>query len=81
MERLLDFREQALNCRGQTAERGIDLSVSAGSIPAREDGRLFGNVLWTEFDAKRYTAHLPIIEFPARATAFALIERDADVGF
>src|SRR5258708_28571679 len=39
---------------------------------------LFGNVLGSKFHAQGNPAHLPIVEFPAGALAFAFIERDAN---
>ena len=42
---------------------------------------MLGDIFGAEFYAQGHAAHLPIVEFPAGAVAFALIERDADVGF
>ncbi len=80
VKRLLDFRQQALDGGGQIRERGADLSFPAGAVAPREDRGLFGNVLGTEFHAQRDSAHLPIVEFPAGALAFAFIQSDANAG-
>src|SRR6266404_8885609 len=81
MQRLLNFREQALGGRGQISELGADLPLLAWPVAASQHGSLFGDVFRPQFHAQGNAAHFPIVEFPAGALAFALIERDANVSF
>ncbi len=80
MQRLLNFCEQTFDCNRQVSKRCADLSFSAGAVAAGEHGGSLGDVLRSELDAQRNAAHFPIVELPAGAGAFALVERYANVG-
>src|SRR5467141_3668147 len=80
MQCLLNFSEQALGSRRQISELGADLPFLARPVAASQHGSLFGDVFGPQFHAQRNSTHLPVVEFPAGALAFALIERDANVG-
>src|ERR1051325_1649019 len=81
VQRLLNFREQFLDGRRKVRERRADLSFLAGTVAPRENRGLFCDVFRAEFHAQRHPAHLPIVEFPARALPFALIESHANACF
>src|SRR5713226_9046019 len=80
MQRLLNFGEQAFDGGGQAGQRRADLPFSARTVAAREDGGLLSDVLGSELDAQGNAAHFPVVELPAGAGAFALVERNANVG-
>src|SRR5580704_4489575 len=79
--RLLDFDQQLLDRLRNVGKRRADSALAPGSIPARQHGRLLGDILWAEFDADGHTTHLPVVELPAGAVPFALVEDHPNVCF
>src|SRR5579885_3070585 len=81
MQGILNVGEELFHGCGQIGQRGKDFAFFSGTITARENSGLLGDILRAEFDAQRYAAHLPVIELPARALTFTLIERHANICF
>src|SRR5579859_1498855 len=79
-ERLVNFNEQFLDCGWEVGQRGADLAFPAGTVAPGQHGGLLGHVFGTEFHADRNATHFPVVELPARAEAFALVQMHAEVG-